>query len=100
MKYLEAKRLGKAPEENKMQGGSLPAQRVPSEMSLETLAYQLGVKLATVTGTGENGEITAKDVRAQAKANKEKNQIERPVAGSKGTAVPKAAPLVSQPKTK
>ncbi len=87
MKYLEAKRLaGGIPElpsrapapENKMQPGTRSDQTstpIPRSAVL-TLASRLGVEFSTITGTGDGGEVTEKDVRAAAKARKDTLQTQ------------------------
>lgn len=79
MKYLEAKRLaeqGGDGGENKMQTGTRsdqrsairkgqlqPENRPTAKPEVRDLAKSLGVDLASIEGTGRNGEVTLKDVR-------------------------------------
>lgn len=80
MKYLEAKALANRPpqQQNKMLSGSRPDQmEAPMPPALHEhagrtiradvlkWADELGVDLETVTGTGKNGEILVRDVRAR-----------------------------------
>lgn len=81
MKFLEAKKLPRNTEENKMQGGSRPDQR--REPDAATLAQSLGVDLKAVKGTGENGAVLAQDVRNAAKENRQRNQDSPPISGRK-----------------
>lgn len=78
MRFLEAKGKKRGDEENKMQTGSRSDQR---SVSPQVLAQQLGVKIEDVTGSGDNGEVTLKDIRAHAKKNTEANQKNPPVSG-------------------
>jgi pyruvate/2-oxoglutarate dehydrogenase complex dihydrolipoamide acyltransferase (E2) component len=79
MKFLEAKaaqhrehRTSDVPPkiENKMMGGSLPKEQKPVgptvRPDVQRMADELGVDLRTVHGTGKDGAILLKDVRAAA----------------------------------
>ena len=48
-------------------GGSAPGSRVQATPLVRRIAQELGVELASVTGTGPNGRITEDDVRAATK---------------------------------
>lgn len=74
MKFHEVKRL-RAAAENKMlrgtredQGGRMPplVEAPVVRPEVRELADELGVDLATVTGSGKNGNITQTDVRKAA----------------------------------
>lgn len=78
MKYLDAKKKrSPAPEENKMQSGSLPTQQ---SISPDVLAKQLGVNINEVVGTGDENVVTNKDVREHAKKTRERNQKNPPIS--------------------
>lgn len=80
MKYLEAvRKAAQQPMENKMmpgtrtdQDGSTPRVQLeppgPHSDEIVALAESLGVDLSTVTGTGKDGRVLMRDVRAAAAA--------------------------------
>lgn len=97
MKFLEAQKLdGKVPKaslENKMRPGTRIDQKDPRTLVSDStgplltghevdpgvtkLAQELGVDLATVTGTGVSGRIMERDVR-KAKKDQHKKADEKP----------------------
>lgn len=81
-KWLEVRNQKRPVEENKMQPGSRADQ---TRVDPRIVAQQLGVDISRVTGTGEGGEVTSKDVRAHAQKTKETNQKTPPISGVRRT---------------
>uniref|UniRef100_A0A6M3KK93 Peripheral subunit-binding (PSBD) domain-containing protein n=1 Tax=viral metagenome TaxID=1070528 RepID=A0A6M3KK93_9ZZZZ len=63
---MERARIAAVVEEILIERGVLPPANVNASPHAAKLARELGIDLATVTGTGEGGQITKEDVRQAA----------------------------------